>query len=248
MTDAILALAAAVAGAVNAVAGGGTFVTFPALTEVALVSAVVANATNTVALFPGNFASAWAYRSDLARPQGVSLWLLLAISVLGSVFGAWLVTITPNETFLRVVPWLLLFATLLFAAGKSISRWLQTRAQLAPWWLAVGLVPIAIYGGYFGAAMGIVLLALFAVIGMTDLNRMNALKTVVAGICNLTAVVVFVLNDVVVWRLALIMAVAAIAGGYWCARWARRLNPMLLRRAIITIGLLSSAYYFAKLL
>ncbi len=176
--DLILALAAAIAGAVNAVAGGGTFVTFPALTEIALVLPVVANATNTVALFPGNFASAWAYRNDLSKPQGVSVWLLLAIAIAGSTFGAWLVTVTSDATFLKVVPWLLLFATVLFAAGNHIARWLQAHAKLAPWWLAAGMVPVAIYGGYFGAAMGIVQLALFAVIGMTDLNRMNALKTI----------------------------------------------------------------------
>jgi uncharacterized membrane protein YfcA len=246
MSDLILALAAAIAGAVNAVAGGGTFVTFPALTEVALVLPVVANATNTVALFPGNFASAWAYRNDMSKPEGVSAWLLLAIAIIGSVFGAWLVTITSDATFLKVVPWLLLFATVLFALGSRIARWLQAHAKLAPWWLAVGMVPVAIYGGYFGAAMGIVQLALFAVVGMTDLNRMNALKTIFTGVCNMTAVIIFVAKDFVAWRPALIMAVGAIIGGYWCARWARRLNPVLLRRSIIVIGLITSAYYFAK--
>ncbi|MDB5367226.1 MAG: hypothetical protein JWM77_3153 [Rhodospirillales bacterium] len=246
MNDLILALAAAIAGAVNAVAGGGTFVTFPALTEIALVLPVVANATNTVALFPGNFASAWAYRKDLSKPEGVSVWLLLVIAIIGSVFGAWLVTITSDATFLKVVPWLLLFATVLFALGGRIARWLQAHARLAPWWLAVGMVPVAIYGGYFGAAMGIVQLALFAVVGMTDLNRMNALKTIFTGICNMTAVIIFVAKDFVAWRPAMIMAVGAVIGGYWCARWARRLNPLLLRRSIIVIGLVTSAYYFMK--
>jgi uncharacterized membrane protein YfcA len=246
MSDLILALAAAIAGAVNAVAGGGTFVTFPALTEIALVLPVVANATNTVALFPGNFASAWAYRNDLSKPAGVSVWLLLGIAIVGSTFGAWLVTITSDATFLKVVPWLLLFATLLFAGGNHIARWLQAHAKLAPWWLAVGMVPVAIYGGYFGAAMGIVQLALFAVIGMTDLNRMNALKTIFTGICNMTAVFLFVAKGFVEWRPAIIMAIGAIIGGYWCARWARRLNPLLLRRSIIVIGLITSAYYFVK--
>lgn len=246
MTEVILALAAAIAGAVNAVAGGGTFVTFPALTEVAMVTAVVANATNTVALFPGNFASAWAYRNDLSRPEGVSVWLLTVIAIVGSTFGAWLVTITSDATFLKVVPFLLLFATVLFAVGNRVARWLQAHASLAPWWLAVGMVPVAIYGGYFGAAMGIVQLALFAVVGMTDLNRMNALKTIFSGLCNLTAVVLFIAKGFVEWRPALVMAVGAIVGGYWCARWARRLNPVLLRQSIIVIGLATSAYYFAK--
>src|SRR4051812_15531981 len=246
MSDLILALAAAIAGAVNAVAGGGTFVTFPTLTEIALVLPVVANATNTVALFPGNFASAWAYRKDLSKPEGVSVWLLLTIAIVGSTFGAWLVTITSDATFLKVVPFLLLFATVLFAVGNRIARWLQAHATLAPWWLAAGMVPVAIYGGYFGAAMGIVQLALFAVIGMTDLNRMNALKTIFTGVCNMTAVFLFIAKGFVEWRPALIMALGAIVGGYWCARWARRLNPLLLRRAIIVIGLATSVYYFTK--
>jgi uncharacterized protein len=246
MTEALLAIAAALAGAVNAVAGGGTFITFPALTEVALVLPVIANATNTVALFPANFASTWAYRHDLERPPGVSVWLLLAIAILGSLVGAWLMTVTSDAVFLRIVPWLLLFATLLFAAGNRIAQWLQTHARLAPWWLAVGMVPVAIYGGYFGAAMGIVQLALFAVVGMTDLNRMNALKTIFTGICNMTAVVIFAAKGFVDWKPAIVMMIGAIIGGYWCARWARRLNPVLLRRAVIGIGLLTSVYYFWK--
>lgn len=244
----LLALAAFGAGAVNAVAGGGTFLTFPALTELAHVAPVVANATNTVALFPGNFSSAWAYRRHLAMPEGVSLPLLLVIALAGSIFGAWLVTVTSDNTFLAIVPWLLLAATLLFAFGRQIARWLQAHARLQPWWLAVGMVPVAIYGGYFGAAMGIVMFALFAVVGMTDLHRMNALKTVFAGVCNLTAVGVFVVQGVVDWRYGPVMAVSALAGGYFAARGAQYLPQTALRWTIIVIGFGTSAYYFGRTL
>lgn len=238
-----LIVAAAAAGVVNAIAGGGTLLTFPALT--AVVPAVVANGTSAVALMPGSFASILGYRREL---QKVRRWaaILCIPSILGGLIGVELVIRFPNQ-FDRLVPWLILSATVMFLAQPFVARVARTGHK--PWPLGLALTVqflISIYGGYFGAGMGIVMLAVYAFMGMPDIHTMNAVKTVQAVVINVVAAIGFVRVNLVVWEYSLIMAAAAIVGGYFGAHYGRRLNRSVVRGIVIGIGLTLSAYYFGK--
>jgi len=193
----------------NSVAGGGTFLTFPALVF-AGVPSVMANATSTVAVFPGALASAWAYRKDFPRLEGMSARTILLISLLGGAAGALLLIFTPQHTFDRLVPWLLLAATVLFAAGKKLTPWLRRHIHIGPAALCSIQFVIALYGGYFGGAIGIMMLALFGLFGLTSITEMNALKTLLGGLLNAVAVVCFIIAGQVQWTPALIMLVSAV--------------------------------------
>lgn len=247
--DALLLLAAGlVAGALNSVAGGGSFVSFPTLLFTG-VPAIPANATNTVALQPGAMASAWAYRARLrAHPQ--ALIGLGAISLAGGVAGALLLLKTPEKTFLWVLPWLLLFATLLFAFGPAITRRLSRSpgARGRRLWLAIGTVQfaIAVYGGYFGGGIGIMMLAALSLSGMTDIHEMNAFKTLLGSIINGIAVLTFIVAGVVHWPQGLTMMAGAIAGGYAGAHYAQKVPPRLVRNLVILTGAAMTAYFFAR--
>jgi hypothetical protein len=236
-----------VAGAMNAIAGGGTFFTFPALTGLAGLSERVANMTSTVGIWPGSAASVVAARSDFRRiPRGMLVGYGIA-SVLGGAVGSVLLLKTSNEAFRLAIPWLLGFATLLFAFGKRIAAWAGHRHGHASrgWEVLVGLVQflVAVYGGYFGAGIGVLMLAGLALTRLEDLRQMNAMKVLLATLINGVAVAVFA-TDAVRWDLGLPMAVAAAAGGFTGMAVARRLPQPVLRVIVIVVGTLLTAVYF----
>ena len=233
-----------VAAIANSVVGGGTFLTFPALVF-AGVPPVIANATSSVALVPGVLASALAYRRDLKRlASGLDLRWVFGVSVAGGLVGAFLLTHTPERIFVGLAPWLLLFATLLFTFAKQINPWLRSHVRLSQTGLLAIQFLIGIYGGYFGAGLGILMLALFGVYGMSDLSAMNGLRTLLAATMNLVAIPTFVLGGIVDWPAAAVMAVAAILGGYAGARVARRMKPEHLRPVIIVLAFAMTFYFF----
>jgi len=243
-TAVLLFVAAVVAGAINAVAGGGSFLSFPALL-LAGISPIAANATNTIALWPGTVASAVAYRREL-RDVRRELVALGIASLAGSWLGALLLLRTSNRAFVLFVPWLLLFATLLFSFGGAMGRRLSRGAR-APLGLAIVVqAVIAVYGGYFGGGMGIMMLAVLSLLGMSELHRMNALKTVLSAVINGVAVVVFIAAQAVVWTPGVIMVVGGIAGGYGGAAMARRVDPSIVRRLVLAIAWTITLYFFAK--
>lgn len=244
----LLCLSAFAAGAVNAVAGGGTLLTFPAL--LGIMSGVEANATSTVAILPGSLASAFGYRKELVEVRRLVLWLLLP-SMFGGVAGALLVTRFPPEVFNTLIPWLILLASTLFLIQGPIKRWTGqgTHGQPKGFTLACVMLAqalIAIYGGYFGAGIGILMLSVLPFMGTRTIHETNAAKTVLATVINTVTVVVFIIDSKVVWHYALPMAVAAITGGYLGARIARRLRPGLVKGIVVVIGFSLSGYYLWK--
>ena len=245
MITLLLIVAAFVAGAMNSVAGGGSFLTFPAQVFSGVPS-VVANATNTVALFPASLASAWAYRHDFPKPKGLSTKAVLLVGLVGGVLGGWLLVSTPEHTFNHLVPWLLLAATTLFAAGKRLTRVLERLIHFGPKTLLVVQFVIAVYGGYFGGAMGIMMLAAYALFGLDNIHEANALKTLMSGAINAIAVVVFVYAGKVDWAPAAIMLASAVAGGYLGARLARVMNPAHIRLVVIAIGVTMTVVFFVR--
>jgi uncharacterized membrane protein YfcA len=234
-------------GALNSVAGGGSFIAFPALLFSG-VPPIPANATNTIALWTGTAASGGAYRSRLDVPRRVMIPLLSA-SLLGGLIGAFLLLKTPAHTFMRVLPWLTLGATLLFAFGKqlagnrgSVIEEQTTGAALVAatlFQLAVG-----VYGGYFGGGMGIVMLAMLAALGMTDIHAMNALKSVMGFVINGVAVVTFILARAVYWKHGIIMIMGSIAGGYLGAHYAMKLPQVWIRYFVVLVGAGMTVYFF----
>lgn len=241
----LLACAAFVAGVMNAIAGGGTFVTFPALVFTGVPS-VIANASNAVALAPASFASAWAYRRDFQSVENLSFKALVAVSLAGGVLGAILLVVTPQSTFDGLVPWLLLAATLVFALGPKFIPKLRERFHIGPYALLFLQFLVGIYGGYFGGAMGIIMLALYSLFGLTNLNSMNAMKAAMAGFINGIAVFVFVGTGNVAWRQTLLIMAFAIAGGYIGAHFGRKLNQKYLRVLIILISSTVTIAFFAR--
>lgn len=245
----LLFFAAMLGGMLNSVAGGGSFISFPTLVF-AGVPPISANATNTVALWPGSAASVAAYRKDFAT-QRRALIPLSIVSVAGGIIGALLLLRTPETTFVQVVPYLLLAATLLFVFSGQITARLRSRHSGSPgssWRGIVGMTtaqfPIAIYGGYFGGGIGVLMLAALALMGMDNIHTMNALKNLLATFINGVAVVTFVIAGAVVWPQALLMIVGAIIGGYLAGHQARKLDPALVRRFVIIVGFTMTAYFF----
>jgi uncharacterized membrane protein YfcA len=244
-----LFFAGALGGALNSVAGGGSFIAFPALLFTG-VPPIPANATNTIALWTAAAASGGAYRKQLDIPRRVMIPLLVA-SLIGGLAGAILLLKTPAQTFMRVLPWLTLGATLLFAFGKKlaggresvIEREASTRALAATTLFQLG---VAVYGGYFGGGMGIVMLAMLAVLGMTDIHAMNALKSVMAFVINGVAVVTFIVARAVYWKHGVIMIVGGIAGGYVGAHYALRMPQKWIRVFVVVVGTGMTVYFFWK--
>ena len=239
----LLLVAAFVAGALNAVAGGGSFLTLPALVFVG-VPPVVANATGTVALLPGYAAGAWGFREDTEPPPGLSMRLLVVLSLVGGAAGAGLLLVTSNEVFSIVVPWLLLAATVLFAFGPQLRSRLAGSGHPSTAKATLGVLSVAVYGGYFNGGLGILLLALFGLLGQTRLNAMNGLKNLVSTLLTAIAVAVYAVGGVVDWRYALLMMLAATAGGYIGARVARRIPALWLRWGIVATGLVMTGIFF----
>jgi uncharacterized protein len=241
---------AAIAGTLNAVAGGGSFVSFPILLFTR-VPAVEANATNTVALWPGLAASTVAYLKRLNAPLRVLLPLLVT-SLAGGWAGALLLLRTPQHTFLRLVPWLLLGGTLLFTFGNKI-RVIAGRAAIVDdlrqiSWQAIVATSIvellvAVYGGYFGAGIGFMTLGMLAALGMRDILAMGAIRTLLAATINVAAVVTFIWAGAVLWPQCLVMIAGALAGGWFGAHYAQKADPQKMRYLVIGVGLLMTAYF-----
>lgn len=271
----LLFVAAILGGALNSVAGGGSFIAFPALIFTG-VPPINANATNTVALWPGSVASTGAYRKELAQQQRSVLIVLSGMSLIGGVLGALLLLHTSQATFVRLIPYLLLVATLLFAFGGRITTYVRERRarQLeidhpslvslaetqdeklvvpstvpSPFALAgIALIQlvIATYGGYFGGGIGILMLAALGLMGMENIHVMNALKTLLTSFINGVAVITFAIAGAVVWPQALLMVVGAIIGGYGGAYLARKIDPRWVRLFVILVGFGMTIYFFIR--
>jgi uncharacterized membrane protein YfcA len=239
---ALLAAAAFVAGAVNAVAGGGTLLTFPALLA-AGVPPVTANATNTVALFPGQLASSFAYRGHIGEERRRALALAVP-SLAGGALGAALLLVLPEETFEAIVPWLILFACVLLAFQGAIRRAVAgSRHASHPAALWVTQLLVAIYGGYFGAGIGILMLAAMGIMLPSSLQHANALKVLLSLLINAIAAVLFAAAGAVRWPEAALMAAASIAGGFLGAKVAQRLPPAAMRGVAIAVGLYAASTF-----
>lgn len=247
LTWAVLAVAAFAAGVLNAIAGGGTFLTFPALVW-AGVPPIPANATSALAVCPGYFGSVAGFRRELAALPRVLLLREAAISAVGGVAGALLLLVTPPKVFAGVVPWLLLLATVLFAAGPWLARWSAGRsdgAGLARWRL-LALLLVTAYGGYFNGGVGILLLAMYLLVGEARLNTANALKNLNSAVLSVVSVAAYAIGGAIVWLPALVMAVFATLGGLAGARLARVLPGFWVRLIVITTGLVMTAVFFAR--
>lgn len=236
-------------GALNAIAGGGSFLSFPALLLTGMPP-IPANATNTVAMWTGVTASIGAYRKKLNVPMRVMA-PLIGSSVVGGLVGAILLLKTPAQTFMRMLPWLMLAATLLFTFGKKLSRAKGSSVGHDASTSAIVVATIfelfvATYGGYFGAGMGFVILAMLALIGLTDIHSMNALKTVLSSTTNGLAVLAFVIARAIYWPQAVIMLVGAMLGGYFAAHYAQRLPQSWVRAFVISLGTAMTVYFFLK--
>jgi uncharacterized protein len=243
MTYVLLFAAAFAAGIINSVAGGGSFLTFPSLVF-AGVPAVIANASNTVALVPGAMASGLSYRKDIQRLHEPRFKSWFIVSLLGGSLGAALLLLTSDRTFRVIAPWLLLFATLLFAFGSQVSAALRGRLHSSQALMLILLFPIAVYGGYFGGGIGIMLLAALRLYGFTDIHGMNGIKTVLSGSLNAIAAIVFIAAREVSWPPTLLMMAAGILGGFVGPAIARRVKPAIIRGVVICVGISMTVYFF----
>ena len=250
-----LCCASLIAGLLNSVAGGGSFLSFPALLNLG-VPPIQANATNTVALWPGQFTSIAAYWRDLEHNRHLVLPLVVA-AALGGVGGGLVLLHTGQRTFLHLVPWLLLGAATLFAVSTPLARWLQRQARgqrmprdperaarpyLVP--LFCGTIGVTLYIGYFGAGAGFLIMSLLALFGIENVNQINALKVVTTTVANGVAVLLFIFEGQVLWQHCLLMMVTGAIGGYVGGRSARRLNARLMRAAVTVIGFAMAGYFF----
>jgi hypothetical protein len=245
-----LTVAAFLAGLLNAVAGGGSFLSFPAMMSMG-ISPIQANATNTVALWPGQLTSIAAYRNDLRKNIHMVVPMGLA-GLLGGTAGALVLISTPQLTFLHLVPWLLLGAASIFAVSGPVSRWLERRKSLAagqsrpqrrlPVFAAT--LAVCFYIGYFGAGAGFLLITVLSLFGYQDLHEINALKVSTTTLANGIAVVIFAVSGKVVWPFCLLAMVVCAIGGYSSARLARRVPQPALRGLVVFIGLSMAAWFF----
>jgi len=240
--------AAFIGGLLNSVAGGGGFVCFPTLLFTG-VPPINANATNTVALWPGTVASVTAYRRSLLEARSMIVPLTLT-GIAGALLGAIILLKTPQATFLKMVPWLLLIATLLFAFSGKISGWFRTHIARVQHHALLGAAAvqlmIAIYIGFFGAGAGILMLAMFALLGIENIHTMNGLKSYLASVCNGVAIVTFIVAKAIFWPQAILMLTGAIIGGYGGAYYAQKMRPVLVRGFVILVGSGMTAYFFVK--
>jgi uncharacterized membrane protein YfcA len=239
----LLAGAGFVAGVMNAVAGGGSFVTFPALVAAGLPS-VGANASSTVALFPGQLTSAYAYRREIGGIEELSMRVLVPLSLAGGICGALLLLFTPQSTFDRVIPWLLLAGTIAFAFGPRLGPLLRRHLHFGARTLLVLQFALAVYGGYFGGAVGLLMMAVWSVFGVTDVRAMSAARIALVTAMNSVAVGCFAVAGKVFWIPAATMGVASITGGYLGARVGRRMDPAKLRVLISCFNVAITAAFF----
>ena len=263
----LLFIAAMLGGTLNSVAGGGSFVTVPSLIFAGVLP-VEANTTSTVALWPGSVASITAYRRELAKLNRVVVLTLGIISLVGGILGALLLLSTSQSTFLYLLPYLMLVATLLFAFSPRITKFLRARAAARQegelydrhkiedktstfsWrsLLAISVIQmvVAIYGGYFGGGIGIMILASLGIMGMENIHEMNGLKTVLQSAINGVAVITFILARAVIWLPAIVMIAGAITGGYGGAYLARKLDARIIRAFVILVGTSMTIYFFLR--
>jgi len=232
------------AGVLNAIAGGGSFLTFPALVF-AGVPPVAANATSAIAVSPGYLGSTWGFRPELRQLPASRIWREVAIAAVGGLIGAGLLLLTPARVFAGIVPWLLLLATALFALGPRLSR-LGSGTGHGGWRLP-GLLGVSIYGGYFNGGLGILLMALYTVCGETRLNTVNALKNLNSFVLSLLSVLAFALAGAIVWPQAIWMMLWATVGGWAGARVARQLPARWVRLLVIATGLVMSVVFFNRM-
>ncbi len=244
-----LVLASFLAGNLNAMAGGGSFLSFPAMLGVG-VPPIQANATNTVALWPGQLTSVAALRTDLRRDL---LPAVVVASLLGGTAGALVLLHTGQATFVHLIPWLLLLGALLFWAASPVSRMLRARSHeaagprpISAALVTLSLLPICFYIGYFGAGSGFLIMTALALLGLEDVHQLNALKVVAACVSNLCATTIFIISGDVLWHFCLLSMVFAALGGWVGAHYARRINPTLLRALVVGVGLLLAAWFFYR--
>ena len=250
-----LVVASFLAGVMNAMAGGGSFVSFPAMLAMG-VAPIQANATNTVALWPGQLTSVAALRTDMRKDL---LPVVVGASVLGGVSGAVVLLNTKQVTFLHMVPWLLLVASLLFGISGPVSRWLRMRAEAralsamvehdrhatpAQVPLFLVLLPVCFYIGYFGAGAGFLIMSALALFGIEEMRTLNSIKVLAACLSNMCAVITFVVSGAVIWKYCFISMLTCGVGGYIGALYARRMNPDMLRLIVVGTGCVMAAYFF----
>ena len=245
----LAALGAFAAGAINALAGGGTLITFPLLVALGLPP-VSANITNTLALIPGYFGGVHAQRIDLAG-QKQRLWKVIPAAALGGIVGGLLLLLLDKKVFEQLVPFLVLLATLLLAVGEPLRNWVvrqqNTDQKHESTWMAILLVFLAsVYGGYFGGVMSVIVLAILNLTVSDNLTRLNALKQVIAFTANLAAALLFIFSREVAWGYVVVMAAAALLGGAAGGRLAGRVKPGVLRWIVVGIGLVVALIYFVK--
>jgi uncharacterized membrane protein YfcA len=241
----LLVCSAFFAGVMNAIAGGGSFLTFPALVFTG-VSPIVANASSTVALFPGAIASAWAFRKDFAPFEGVSFKAILVVSLAGAVAGALLLLYTPERLFDAIIPWLLLASTLVFIFAPARSGVLRQPGRIRPLPFLIVHFFLGIYTGYFGGAIGLITLAVWSLFGLTNIKAVNPNKILLGGLTNTAAVACFIVAGKVLWTQSLIMVAGAVAGGYVGARFSRRLSQRVVRGAVIAISIVVTIVFFLR--
>lgn len=246
-----LFLAAMAAGAINAIAGGGSLVSFPSLVAYGIV-AKLANTTNNAALWPGSVAGMVGFWDEVKRSRRLVAFLAIP-SLAGGLLGAFLLARTPADLFRALTPFLILFATLLFAAGDWIKRLVRRNAEESDHITRTGGVigfifqlGIATYGGYFGAGQSIMMMSAFSIMGVRDIHEINGLKTASAVIVNGVALIYFITQSLVIWNLALWMGAGAILGGYFAARISKRIDQNILRWTVIAIGLIVSVVLFLR--
>jgi uncharacterized protein len=242
VTTVILIAAAFLGGALNSLAGGGSLVTFPALLFAGL-NPIDANASSVVALFSGTFAGAWAYRRNILAVAEFSVIGLFVLSLVGGLIGALLLLWTPATIFAALVPWLILFATIVFAVGNFAPVETIQRIQLGPRSALTALFIIAVYGGYFGGGIGFLILAAFTLVGMRDINAMNGLKMGLVGVMTVTAILAFIVANVVRWPETLPMLVSSAVGSYMAAHWAQRLDQRLIKGFVVVLGAGLTIYF-----
>lgn len=242
----VLIIAGLLAGGLNAVAGGGTFLSFPALVWLG-VPPIMANATATLTAMPGYAGSAWAYRRDVSAEGSLSLRSIILIAMVGGLAGAGLLLLTPGDAFTGVVPWLLLVATCLFAAGPRLLAAVRARghATVGPWASAAAVFLVSVYGGYFNGGLGIMLLAVFGLIGFTDLHGMNGLKNLLSAVLSVVSVATYASAGLIAWDSAIVLAIATTIGGFVGAHFARRIRRTdLLRAGIVAVGAVMTVVFF----
>ncbi|MFT4099142.1 MAG: sulfite exporter TauE/SafE family protein [Rhodoblastus sp.] len=242
---AIAAVAGLIGGSMNAIAGGGSFVTLPALVA-AGVPSVSANATSTVALVPSALASAYAYRHDFKGFEGVSMKAMTIVSVAGGICGALLLMSTSQRVFDLLVPFLLAFGTIVFAFGRQAGEWLRQRVHIAPHTVLVFQFVLGIYGGYFGGAVGIMMMATWSLLTSSSVAAMQPARNLLNAAMNATASILFIVGGLIYWKQMAAMLVGAILGGYFAAHFARRLDPAKARIAISCLNAIITGLMFWK--